>query len=148
MKLVKNNRTICLKFSRYVASYIANITAQRQQFNHYDVIITFYKLMNNVFYKKTIIIVARRTDFWIINDMEKTLKLDEQSNCANYCVINCQVAPPKEQVEAAAAKEQQLQVAQVWIKMRKLNYFIHNPFVNSFWMSESSKLKMNVTYLH
>ena len=77
MRLVKLHRAILFKSSPYVASYIANNTAKRQQFKHYDVKKAFYKLMNNAPYGKTIENVARRTDIRLLNDMEKVRKLAE-----------------------------------------------------------------------
>ena len=57
------------------------------------------------------------------------------------------MAPPDEQVEDAAAKEQQQQEALVGIEMRKLNHFITKPFVNGFCLLEYSKLKMYEMYI-
>ena len=74
MRLVKVHRAIRLKSSPYVASYIANNTAKRQQFEHDDVKKAFYKLMNNAPYGKTIENVARRTEIRLLNDMEKARK--------------------------------------------------------------------------
>ena len=72
MKLVKLHQAIRFKSSPYVASYIANKTAKRQQFKHNDVKKAFYKLklMNNTPCGKTIKNVARRTDIRLLNDME------------------------------------------------------------------------------
>ena len=70
MRLVKLHRVIRFKSSPYVASYIANNTAKRQQFKHDDVKKAFYKLMNNAPYGKTIENVAQRTDNRLLNDME------------------------------------------------------------------------------
>ena len=47
IRLIKEHRAIRFKSSPYVASYIANNTAKRQQFKHDDVKKAFYKLMNN-----------------------------------------------------------------------------------------------------
>ena len=57
------------------------------------------------------------------------------------------MTPPKEQVEAAVAEEQERQEALVGIEMRKLNHFINKPFASGFCFLEYSKLKMYVTYL-
>ena len=46
MRLVKVHRAIRFKSSPYVASYIANNIAKRQQFKHDDGKKVFYKLMN------------------------------------------------------------------------------------------------------
>ena len=62
-------------------------------------------------------------------------------------VFDSQVAPNKEQVEAAVAEEQQRQEALVGIEMRKLNRFINKPFTNGFCVLEYSKLIMYVTHL-
>ena len=58
-----------------------------------------------------------------------------------------QVAPPEEQIEAAAAEEQQLQEALVGIEMRKLNHFINKPLANGVCVLEYSKLKMYETFI-
>ena len=141
------HRAIRFKFLPYVESYIANNTANRQQFKHYDVKKAFYKLMNNAPYGKTIENVARRTDIRLLNDMEKTRKLAEKPHCVDFRVFDGQVTPPEKQVEATVAEEQQRQETLGRIKMRKLNHFINKPFANGFCVLEYSKLKMYVTYL-
>ena len=70
MRPVKVHRAIRFKSSRYVASYIANNTAKRQQFKHDDVKKAFYKLMNNAPYGKKIENVARRTEIRLPYDVE------------------------------------------------------------------------------
>ena len=101
--------------------------------------------MNNAPYGKTIENVAWRTDICLLNDMEKARRLTKKPHCVDFRVFDGQVAPPEEQVEAAAAKEQQLQEALVGIKMRKLNHFINKPCANGFCVLEYSKLKMYET---
>ena len=54
MRLVKLHRPVRFKSVPYVASYIANNTAKRHLFKHDDVKKSFYKLMNNAPYEKTI----------------------------------------------------------------------------------------------
>ena len=147
MRLVKGHRAIRFKSSPYVASYIANNTANRQQFKHDDVKMAFYKLMNNAPYGKTIENVARRTDIRLLNDIEKARRLAEKPHCVDFRVFDGQVAPPEEQVEPAGSKDQQVQEALVGIEMRKLNHFINKPFANGFCVLEYSKLKMYVNYL-
>ena len=142
MKLSKVHRAIRFKSSPYVASYVANNKAKRQQFMHDDVRKAFYKLMNNAPYGKTIDNVARRIDICLLNDMQKARRLAEKPHCVDFRVFDGQVAPPEEQVEAAVAEEQQQQEALVGIEMRKLNHFINKPFANGFCVLEYSKLKM------
>ena len=101
----------------YVASYIANNTAKRLQFKQDEIKKAFYKLMNNAPYSKTIENVARRTNIRLLNDMKKARKLVEKPHFVNFRVFDGQVTPPKEQVKAAAAEEQQLQKALVGIEM-------------------------------
>ena len=131
--------------SPYVASNIANNTAKRQQYKHNDVKQSFYKLMNNAPYEKTIENVARRTDICLLNDMEKAWRLAEKPHCVDFRVFDNQVAPPEEQLEAVGSEEQQQQEALVGIEMRKLNHFINKPFANGFCVLEYSKLKMYET---
>ena len=107
MRLVKLHRAIRFKSSPYFASYIANNTAKRQRFKHDDVRKAFYKLMNNAPYGKTIENVARRTDIRLLNSMKKARRLAEKLHCVEFRVINGQVAPPEEQVEAASAEQEQ-----------------------------------------
>ena len=145
--MVKLHRAIRFKSSPYIASYIANNTAKRQQFKHDDVKKAFYKLMNNAPYGITIENVVRLTDIRLLNDMEKAPKLAEKPHCVDFRVFDGQVTPPEEQVEAAATEEQQQQDALVGIEMRKLNHFINKPFSNGFCVLEYSKLKMYETYL-
>ena len=71
IKLVKLHRAIRFKSFPYVASYIANNTAKRQQFKQDDVKKAFYKLMNKAPYDKTIKHVARRTDICLLNNIVK-----------------------------------------------------------------------------
>ena len=98
--------------------------------------------MNNAPYGKSIENVARKTDIRLLNNMKKARKLAEKLLCVDFRVFNGKVAPPEEQVEAAAAEEQQLQQALMGIEMRKLNHFINKPFGNGFCVLEYSKLKM------
>ena len=147
MRLLKLHRAIRFKSSPYIASYIANNTAKRQQFKHDDVKKAFYKLMNNAPYGKTIENVTRRTDIRLLNKMEKARRLAEKPHCVDFRVFYGQVAQPEEQIEVAAAEEQQQQEALVGIEMRKLNHFINKPFTNGFCVLEYSKLNMYVIYL-
>ena len=98
MRLVKVHRAIRFQSSPYVASYIANNTATRQQFKHDDVKKAFYKLMNNAPYGKTIENVVRRTDIRLLNNMVKARWLAEKPHCVDFRVFDGQVAPPEEQV--------------------------------------------------
>ena len=136
MRLVKMNRAIRFKSSPYVASYIANNTAKRQQFKHDDVKKAFYKLMNNAPYGKTTENVARRTDIRLLNDMEQARKLAKKPQSVDFFVFEGQVAQPEEKVEAAVAEEQHQHDALVGIEMRKLNHFINKPFANGFCLLE------------
>ena len=148
MRLVKVHRAIRFKSSPYVARYIANTTAKRQQFKHDDVKKAFHKLINNAPYGMTIENVTRRTDIYLLNDMEKARKLAEKPHCVNFRVFDSQVTPPEEQVEAAVAEEHQQQEAVVGIEMRQLNHFINKPFANGFCFLEYSKLRcMLLIYL-
>ena len=84
MRLVKLHRAIRFESSPYVASYIANNTANRKQFKHDYVMKAFYKLMNNAPYGKTIENVARPTDIRLLNNLEKAQKLAEKPHCVNF----------------------------------------------------------------
>ena len=98
MRLVKVTRAIRFKSSPYVASYIANNTAKRQQFKHDDGKKAFNKLMYNATYGKTIENVTRPTDIRLLNDMEKARKLAEKPHCVYFRVFDNQVAPLTKQV--------------------------------------------------
>ena len=104
--------------------------------------------MNNAPYGKTIENVARPTDIRLLNDMEKARRLAEKLHCVDFRVFDGQVAPPEEQIETAAAEEQQLQEALVRIEMQKLNHFINKPFANGFCVLEYSKLKKYECCIH
>ena len=130
------HRAIRLKSSTYVASYIANNTAKRQQFKHDDVKKAYYKLMNNAPYGMTIDNDARRSDIRLLNDMEKTRRLVEKPHSVDFPVFDGQLALPEKQVEAAVATEQQQQQALVGIDIRKLNHFINKLFANGFCVLE------------
>ena len=144
MRLVKVYRAICFNSSPYVAGYIANNTEKLKQFKHDEVKKAFYKLMNIAKYGKTIENVARRTDIRLLNVMEKARKLAEKPHCVDFLVFDGHVAPPEEQVEAAAAEEQRQQDALVGIEMRKLNHFINKPLANGSCVLEYSMLKIYV----
>ena len=144
MRLVKVHRAIRFNFSPYVASYIANNTEKRKQFQLENVSKAFYKLVNNAPYGKTIENVARRTYIRLLNDMEKARRLAEKPHCVDFRVFDGQVALPEEQVEAAAVENQQQQEALVGTEMRKLNHFINKPFANGFFLLKYSKLKMYI----
>ena len=79
--------------------------------------------------------------------MEKARKLAEKPHCVDFRVFDGHVAPQNEQVEAAAAVEQQQQKALVGIEMRKLTHFINKPFANGFCVLEWCKLKMYEMYI-
>ena len=98
--------------------------------------------MNNAPYKKTIANVARRTNIRLLDDMEEARRLAKKPHCVDFRVLDGQVAPHEEQVEAAVAEEQQRQEALMGIEMRILNNFINKPFANGFCVLENSKLKM------
>lgn len=104
MRLVKVHIAVWFKFLPLVASYIANNTTKRRQYKHDDVKQAFYKLMNNVTYRKTIENIARQTAICLLNNMENARKLAEKLHCVNFRVFDGHVAPLAEQVEAAAAK--------------------------------------------
>ena len=134
MNLLKVHRAISFSSSPYVAGYIANNTAKRQQYKHDDVKNSFYKLMNNAPYGKTIENVARRSDIRLLNDMEKARKLAKKPHCVDFRVFDTNVD------EQSVSETQQ--EALVGIEMRKLNHFINKPFANGFCVLEWSKLKM------
>ena len=98
--------------------------------------------MHNAPYGKTIENVDRRTDIRLLNDMERARRFAEKPDCVDFRVFDGQVAQPKEQVDVAAAEEQQQQEALVGIEMWKLNHFSNKPFANCFGVLEYSKLKM------
>ena len=102
----KLHRPIRFNLLIYVYSYIANITAKRQQFKHDDVKKSFYKLMNNAPYGKTIDNVARRTDIRLLNNTKKARRMAENPHCVGFRVFDGQVALLEEQIDAAAADTQ------------------------------------------
>ena len=101
MRLVKLHRAIRFNSSPYLAIYIANNTAKRQQYKHYEVKNAFDKLMNNASCGMTIDNVARRTDIRLLNDMEKARRLAEKPHCVDFRVFDGQVAVTEEQLEDA-----------------------------------------------
>ena len=115
MRLVKVHLAIRFNSSPYVAEYIANNTEKQKQFKHDDVEKTFYKLMNNAPYGKTIENVARRTDIRLLNHMEKARKRAEKPHCVDFRVFDGHVEPPEEQVESSGDEEQRQQEAMIGI---------------------------------
>ena len=71
MRLMQLHRAVRFKSSPYVASYIENNTAKRQQFMHNDLKKSFYKHIYNAPYGKTFENVARQTDIRLLNDIKK-----------------------------------------------------------------------------
>ena len=129
MSLVNVHRAIRFSSSPYVAGYIANNTAKRQHDKHDDLKKSFYKLMNNAPYGKTIENVARRSDIRLLNDMEKARKLAEKPHCVDFRVfyINLKTFPTEIEEHDQAL---------VGIEMRKLYHFINKPFANGFCVLE------------
>ena len=70
MKLLTAHRAIRFNSLPYVAGYIANNTEKRKKFKQNDVKKSFYKLMNNAPYGKTIENVARGTDIRLLKHGE------------------------------------------------------------------------------
>ena len=140
MSLINVHRAIRFSPSPYVAGFIANNTAKRQQYKHDDVKKSFYKLMNNAPYGKTIENVASRSDIRLLNDMEKARKLAEKPLCVDFRVFDCDLKQLPNEIE-------EQHQALVGIEMRKLNHFINKPFANGFCVLEWSKLKMYATIL-
>ena len=99
MSLVNIHRAIRFSSSPYIAGYIANNTAKRQQYKHDDVKKSFYKLMNNAPYGKTIENVARRSDIRLLNDMEKARKLAEKPHCVDFRVFDGDVKQLPKEIE-------------------------------------------------
>ena len=83
LNLIKVNIVIRFKLSPYVASYVANNTAKRQQFKHDDFKKSCYKIMKNALVGKTIENVARRIDLRLINDIEKAQKFALKPHCVS-----------------------------------------------------------------
>ena len=71
----------------------------------------------------------------------------EKLHCVDFCVLDGQIAPPEEQVEAAVAEKQQQKEALEGIEMRKLNHFINKPFDNGLCVLKYRKLKIYEMYL-
>ena len=140
MSLVNMHRAIRFSSSTNVAGYIANNTAKRQQYKHDDVKQSFYKLMNNAPYVKTIENVARRSDIRLLNNMEKARKLAEKPHCVDFRVFDGEL----KQLPIEIEEQHQ---ALVGTKICKLNHFINKPFANGFCVLEWSKLKMYATIL-
>ena len=147
MRLVKVHRAIRFNSSPSVAKYIVNNTKKQKQFKHDNVKKTFYKLMNNALYGKTIENVARSTDIRLLNDIDKAQKLVKKPHCVDFRVFDGHLTPPEKQVEAVVAKEQRQQQALLGIEMRKLNQFIVKPFANGFCVLEYYTMNMYYTSL-
>lgn len=147
IRLVKNQRDICFKFSPYIAGYIVNNTAKRQQLKLDDVKKANYKQINNASYRKTIKNVARQTHIYLINEIETAQKFPEKPHCVDFRVIIGQMSQTEEQEEASIAEKQQQDKTIVEIEMRKLNHFISKLFANGFYLQEYSKLKLDETCL-
>ena len=60
--------------------------------------------MNNAPNGKTIINVAQRTNIRLLNDIEKAQRFAAKPHCLDFRIFDDQVAPPEEQVVAAAAE--------------------------------------------
>ena len=98
-------------------------------------------------YGKTFNNVARQTDIRLLNDMEKAQRLAEKQQCVDFRVLDGQVVPLEEQVEASAAENQKKQKAIIRIEIRKLNHFINKPLAHGFCVLEYSTLKVYETHI-
>ena len=125
IKVTKVHRAIRFEVKAILADYIKFNTAQRAASGQNECKRTFFKMMNNAPYGKTIENVAKRTNSKVLTDMEKARRMAEKPQC-----INCRLFNPD----------------LVATKSRKVNQIINKPFQLGFAVLEYSKLHMYRTY--
>ena len=86
---------------------------------------SFYKLMNNAPYGKTIENIGKRTDIRLLNDETKTYRLTEKPHCIDIKIFTENL---------------------FGIELRKVNQLINKPFQMGFSILEWSKLHMYRAY--
>ena len=125
MKLTKIHRRIKFTANPYLEQYIDNNSNKRNQFKKYDVTKSFYKLMTNFPYGKTIENAARRSDIRLLNDPEKARKLAENQLWVDFRVFDESL---------------------IGIEMSKCRHFINKLFQHGFCVLEWRKYKMYTFY--
>ena len=125
MKLIKVHRGIKFTANSYLAQYIDNNTNKRTMYKNDDVKKSFYKLMNNSPYGKTIENAARRSDIRLLNNPEQARRLAEKPHCVDFRIFDPDL---------------------IGIEMRKCRHFINKPFQHGFCVLEWSKYKMYTFY--
>ena len=86
---------------------------------------SFYKLMNNALFGKTIENVGKRTDNSLLNDETKAYRFTEKPYCIDFKIF-------KENLFG--------------VKLRNVNQLINKPFQMGFSINEWSKLHMYLAY--
>ena len=86
---------------------------------------SFFKLMNNAHYGKTIENVGKRTDIRLLNDETKAYRLTEKPHCIYFKIFTENL---------------------FGVELRKVNQLINKPFQMGFSILEWSKLHMYRAY--
>ena len=125
MKVTKVHRAIRFEVKAMLADYIKFNTDQRAAAGKDECKRTFFKIINNAPYGKTIENVAKRTNIKVLTDMEKARRMAEKPQCINFRLFNSDL---------------------VAVESRKVNQVINKPFQLGFAVLEYSKLHMYRTY--
>ena len=125
MNVTKVHWAIRFKVKAMLADYIKFNTDQRAATGKDECKRTFFKMMNNAPYGKTIENVAKRTTIKVLTDMEKSRRMAEQLQCNNFRLVNQDL---------------------VAVESRKVNQVINKPFQLWFAVLEYSKIHMYRTY--
>ena len=88
MKVTKVHWAIRFKMKAMLADYIKFNTEQRAAAEKDECKRTFFKMMNNAPYGKTIENVAKRTNIKDLTDLEKALRMAEKPQCINFRLFN------------------------------------------------------------
>ena len=125
IKVTKVHRGIKFVTEAMLQPYIQYNTEQRAASGTDECKRSFYKMMNNAPYGKTIENVAKRSDIKLETDELKARRLAEKPHCVQFRVF-----------------EENL----IGVEMRKVNQVINKPFQIGFAILEWSKLLMYRTY--
>ena len=119
MKVTKLHRAIRFESKAMLADYIQVNTTQRSAAGKDDCKRSFFKIMNDVPYGKTIKNVAKSTGIKVLTDMDMARRLAEKPQCINYRLFNPNL---------------------VAVETKKLNQVINKPLQLGFAVLEYSKL--------
>ena len=125
MKVTKVHRAIRSEVTAMLADYIKFNTDQRAAAGKDEFKRTFFEIIYNTPYGKTIENVAKRTKSKVLTDIKTARQMAEKHNCINFRLFNPDL---------------------VAVESRKVNQVFNKPFQLGFAVLEYSKFHMYRTY--